>query len=391
MASRRGRGEGSIQKRPNGKWRATISLGVGADGKRMRKDIYGKTKSEVQKKLRQLQSAKDAGKLPTSSKTTVAEYLEFWIDHITKVQESTKTRYRQFVNLHITPVVGKTRLQQLTPLHVDSIIRTAEKSGLGKTTQRSLFGVLRKSLNDAAKRDLIGGNPCLKCDVPQSPQRRHNIWTAEETQRFLSHTKDHRLFALFALAAYTGMRQGESLALRWSDIDWERNRITISRSLTDVNGLPTVGEQAKTEAGVRTLPLPSCVMEALDKHRARMMMDNHPTSGDALVFVSHRGTIIRRRGLLRDTFQPQCKASGVPVITWHQMRHSAATMLLENGVPLANVSKQLGHANSVVTAMVYSHVTEAGMNRVAEAMSSLLTPDALEAVDSENGGTNGGI
>jgi integrase len=369
---RRGRGEGSIQKRPDGKWRATISLGIGPDGKRRRKDIYGATKAEVQRKLRAVQSANDAGKLPTTTRTTVAEYLEFWLENISKVKASTKQRYRQLVTRYVNPVVGKTRLQQLTPIHIDSVISSADKSGLGKTTQRNLFGVLRKSLNDAVKRDLIGGNPCLKCDAPQQAKSQQNIWTAQEAQQFLEHTKDHRLFALFALAAYTGMRQGESLALQWSDIDWNRNKITISRTLTDVGGQAVVGDDAKTDAGSRTISVPTCVMEALDKHRARMMMDSHPTSGSALVFVSHRGTVIRRRNLLRDTFKPSCKAAGVPVLTWHQMRHSAATMMLESGVPIGNVSKQLGHASSVVTAMVYSHVTDAGMDRVADAMSTLL-------------------
>jgi integrase len=369
---RRGRGEGSIQKRPDGKWRATISLGIGPDGKRRRKDIYGATKAEVQRKLRAVQSANDAGKLPTTTRTTVTEYLEFWLENISKVKASTKQRYRQLVTRYVNPVVGKTRLQQLTPIHIDSVISSADKSGLGKTTQRNLFGVLRKSLNDAVKRDLIGGNPCLKCDAPQQAKSQQNIWTAQEAQQFLEHTKDHRLFALFALAAYTGMRQGESLALQWSDIDWNRNKITISRTLTDVGGQAVVGDDAKTDAGSRTISVPTCVMEALDKHRARMMMDSHPTSGSALVFVSHRGTVIRRRNLLRDTFKPSCKAAGVPVLTWHQMRHSAATMMLESGVPIGNVSKQLGHASSVVTAMVYSHVTDAGMDRVADAMSTLL-------------------
>ncbi len=377
---RRGRGEGSIQKRPDGKWRATISLGVGPDGKRRRKDIYGATRAEVQKKLRQAQNANDAGKLPTSIKTTVAEYLEFWLTNISKVKASTKKRYRQLLTLYVVPVAGKTRLQQLTPMHIDSVISFSEKEGLGTTTQRNLFGVLRKSLNDAVRRDLIGGNPCLKCDAPPAAKSQQNIWTAEEAQQFLNHTLEHRLYALFALAAYTGMRQGESLALYWSDIDWNRNKLTISRSLTDVDGRAVVGEDAKTEAAVRTLPIPACVMEALDKHRARMMMDGHPTSGESLVFVSHRGTVLRRRGLLRDTFKSQCKAAAVPVITWHQMRHSAATMLLESGIPIGNVSRQLGHANSTVTAMVYSHVTDAGMDRVADAMAVLLAPAVQETV-----------
>ena len=106
---RRGRGEGSIQKRPDGKWRATISLGVGADGKRRRKDIYGKTRAEVQQKLRAVQVANDAGKLPTSNRTTVAEYLEFWLENISKVKVSTKQRYRQLVTGYVNPVVDTHR------------------------------------------------------------------------------------------------------------------------------------------------------------------------------------------------------------------------------------------------------------------------------------------
>jgi integrase len=388
---KRGRGEGSIQKRADGTWRATISLGTGPDGKRRRKDLYGKTRTEVQKKLREAQSAHDAGKLPTTAKTTVADYLAFWLDNIVKVKSSTRLSYRYLIRDFVTPIVGKTKLTQLTPLQIDRVISSCGKGSSATSTQRNVFAVLRKSLNDAVRRDLIAGNPCMKCDAPKIPKSQHKIWTAEQTRRFLEQSKKHRMFALFALAAYTAMRQGESLAMFWSDIDWERNKITIMRTLTDTDAGAVVGDDAKTVTGQRTIHLPTCVMEALDQHRAKMAMDGHPTSGRALVFVSHEGKIIRRRDLTQVTFKAQCLRVGVPMITWHQIRHSGATMLLESGVPIGNVAKQLGHSSSVVTAMVYSHVTEAGMDRVANVMDSLLERKPPEAVLSENGGANGGI
>jgi len=386
----RGRGEGSIQQRPDGTWRATISLGVGPDGKRKRKDLYGKTKTEVQKKLRKEQSAHDTGTLIVPQKTTLTQYLTFWFDNVTKVKASTKARYQQLADLHIIPAVGDVALHKLAATHIDLVLSSAAKYGLGTTTQRNVFAVLRKSLNDAVKRDLIAVNPTTKVEAPSPPKMQHKIWTSTEAQKFLDHTKEHRRFPLFLLSLYTGMRQGEALSLQWGDIDWTRNKITIQRSLTDVKGRAVVGDTAKTAAGIRTIDIPPVVMEALDRHRAKMMIDSYPTLPTSLVFVNNNGGVIDRNGLVKWTFKPLCKKAGVPVITWHQMRHSAATMLLESGIPITNVSRQLGHASPVITALVYSHVTDNGMQRVAKAMEALLKPKTEEPVLIENGGTNGG-
>ena len=377
---KRGRGEGSIQQRADGTWRATISLGTGPDGKRRRKDIYGKTRTEVQKKLRNAHSANDAGKLPTPSKTTVAEYLKFWIENISRAQDSTKQRYLQDIRGHINPLIGKTRLQQLTGLPIDGVISTAVSKGLSPSSQQKIFAVLNKSFNDAVKRDLIGFNPCSKSDKPKVPRRQHTVWTAVESQAFLSHVKGHRWFALFAMAMFTGMRQGESLALFWSDIDWTNSKIRIARTLTDKGYKAVIGRRTKTEAGTRFVTVPAFVMDALDSHRAKMTMDGHPTQGDNLIFCTHAGTIIARRNLLNRTFKPLCKAANVPVITWHEMRHTTATLLLESGIPINNVAELLGHASSVVTATIYAHATKTGMDRVTAATSDIFSPV-----------TNGGI
>ena len=269
----RGRGEGSIQKRSDGTWRATISLGVGSDGKRRRKYIYCKTKAEVQKKLRSAQTANESGKLPTTTKTTVSEYLMFWIENISRAAISTKDRYQQDIRTKINPLIGKVKLQQLTGLHIDSVISTAAGSGSSPSSQQKIFAVLSKSLNDAVKRDLIGFNPCAKSDKPRVRKSKHTIWTADQSQAFLKHVVGHRWLALFTLAMFTGMRQGEALALFWSDIDWTKNEIQISRTLTDVKGKATIGEVPKTDAGDRAIIVPPYVMDALDKHRGRMMMD----------------------------------------------------------------------------------------------------------------------
>jgi len=370
----RGRGEGSIQQRPDGTWRATISLGISPDGKRRRKDIYGKTKAEVQKKLRQAHNANDSGQLPSTIKTTVAEYLKFWIENISRAGVSTKDRYQQDIRTKINPLIGKVKLQQLTGLHIDSVISTAASEGYAPNSQMKIFAVLNKSFNDAVKRDLIGFNPCSKSDKPRLGKSKHTIWTADESQAFLKHVAGHRWFALFALAMFTGMRQGESLALFWSDIDWTKNEIQISRTLTTRNHKAVIGEVPKTDAGNRSIVVPPYVMESLDKHRGRMLMDGHPTSGENLVFCNHAGNIINRNNLVSRTFKPLCSKAKVPVLVWHEMRHTTATLLLESGIPINNVAELLGHASSVVTSRIYAHATRAGMARVTAATASLFQP-----------------
>lgn len=378
MAKKRGRGEGAIDQMPDGRWRARISLGIGTDGKRSRKAIYGKTKTEVQKKLRQAHNANDAGQLPTATKTTVAEYLKFWIENVSRAAISTKDRYQQDIRTKINPLIGKVKLQQLTGLHIDSVISTAAGSGSAPSSQQKIFAVLHKSMNDAVKRDLIGFNPCAKSDKPRLKKSKHTVWTADQSQSFLKHVAGHRWFALFTLAMFTGMRQGESLALFWSDIDWTKNEISVVRTLTDVKGKATIGEVPKTDAGDRGIIVPPYVMDALDKHRGQMMMDGHPTSGKNLVFCNHAGKIINRNNLVSRTFKPLCAKAKVPVLVWHEMRHTTATLLLESGIPINNVSELLGHASSVVTSRIYAHATKTGMARVTAATANLFQPIEAE-------------
>ena len=357
-----------------------LPLGVDAKGNRQRKAIYGKTKAEVQKKLRQAHNANDAGKLTTPNKTTVSEYLKFWIENISKAATSTKDRYQQDIRTKINPLIGKVRLQQLTGLHIDTVISTAAKEEYSAASQQKIFAVLHKSLNDAVKRDLIGFNPCSKSDKPRLSKPKRTVWTAEQSQAFLKHVSGRRWFALFTLAMFTGMRQGESLALYWSDIDWMKNEIQISRTLTDNNHKAVIGEVPKTDAGNRAIVVPPYVMEALDKHRGRMMMDGHPTSGENLVFCNHAGNIINRNNLVSRTFKPLCEKAKVPVLVWHEMRHTTATLLLESGIPINNVSELLGHASSVVTSKIYAHATRTGMAKVTAATASLFMP--VEDADS---------
>ena len=156
--------------------------------------------------------------------------------------------------------------------------------------------------------------------------------------------------------------------------DWTKNEIQISRTLTDNNGKAVIGEVPKTDGGNRAIIVPPYVMDALDKHRGRMIMDGHPTSGENLVFCNHAGNIINRNYLVSRTFKPLCAKAGVPVLVWHEMRHTTATLLLESGIPINNVSELLGHASSVVTSRIYAHATKTGMARVTAATASLFQP-----------------
>ena len=167
------------------------------------------------------------------------------------------------------------------------------------------------------------------------------------------------------------MQQGESLALYWSGINWETGIVSIRGTLTDLNSKLVIEDQRKTWAGIRDIVIPAQMLEVLASHRARMVLDGHQTTGDNLVFCKTRGNIINRQNLLQRTFNPLCRATGVPVIHWHDLCHTTATLLLEADIPITNVSELLGHSSSVVTANIYSHVTNAQIRRVAAAAEEL--------------------
>lgn len=379
---RRGRGEGGIYRRKDGVWCASVSAGYGDDGKRRRKVVYGSTKGEVAEKLRGEQIAG----VPTEScRLTVAEFLVRWLETSVKpaLAPGTYNRYEQVVRLHLTPHVGHMRLAKLEPIHVQHLFTAQEKAG-ASARQRELSGVvLQKAYRDAVRLKLVRYNPCVDVEKPRPQKREMRTWNAAQASAFLKAAKDDRFSAMWVLALTTGMRQGELFGLEWSDIDFEHSTLMVQRTLEEIGGVTRLKEP-KTKKSRRRIDLPQVAVEALQSHRKAMLAEgNHK----APVFCNHGGhhllaSNVRKRSFLATIKRAnkadakQAEETGrepnpLPVIRVHDLRHTAATLLLLQGVHAKIVSERLGHAAVAITLDTYSHVLPTMQKSATEKLDKL--------------------
>lgn len=365
---RRGRGEGSIHRRPDGLWIAMVSVGYKADGKRRRRAVYGKTKQEVQRKLQELGLLASQGCIGDTAAMTVATLLKQWHDaKRAEIQPATHLRYGIIVRKHLVPRIGKLRLASIAPVHVEQLYREMERDGISPRNRQLAGVLLSNAMTYAVRLKLIPHNPAREIRKPRAVRRELKTWTAEQATAFLKATEGDRLRPLYVLALATGMRQGELLALEWSDINSDAAFLTVRRSLEDINGtLRTKG--TKTGKG-RRVDLPAFALDALHAHRRAMLAEGHRT---AVVFVDHDGGYLRRPNLLRRSFEPAIKAAGVPTIRFHDIRHTAATLLLEAGENVKVVSERLGHSSIKITLDTYAHVLPTMQKSAADRMQKLL-------------------
>jgi integrase len=369
---RRGRGEGGLFQRADGTWTATMSLGYNAEGKRQSRVVYGATKKEVQDKLRELQDRAGTGTLTNSGGLTVGAYLDSWYQTTApkKMATTTLDRVEELVRLHLKPSLGHVRLDRLTALMVQQAYAEMDRKGAGQRTQQAAGLLLANALNHAVHPlGLIPNNPALKVPRPR-PEANEMLFLNEQQSRwFLDAAKSSRLYALFALAVGTGMRQGELLALHWPDMDFDRGTVTIRRSLAQVKNR-FILKEPKTKASRRTITIPAFALVALRDHRKAMLAEGNI---DAPAFCTNTGTFIAKSNLIRRTFrsvltgavQAQAREveekrldslSSFPEIRFHDLRHTHATLLLASGASLKAVSQRLGHSRVEMTLKVYAHV-----------------------------------
>jgi integrase len=362
--ARRGRGEGSIFQRSDGRWCASVSAGFNGTGKRRRRDVYGATKKEVQDKLKEL----SAGSIGDAGAMTMAALLTRWLDaKDAKVQPTTHLRYKTIVDKHLLPRIGKWKVATVAPVHIEQLYAEMGKAGVSPRNRQLSGVVLTNAFNYAVRLKLVPYNPAREIEKPRSQRKELRTWTAEQASAFLTATEFDRLHALYVLALATGMRQGELFALEWSDIDFEGGYLSVRRSLEDIGGTLRVKE-TKTGKG-RRVDLPPFALDALHAHRKAMLAEGHRT---AVVFVDADGGYLRRPNLMRRSFLPAMKKAEVPEIRFHDLRHSAATLLLAAGENVKVVSERLGHATTKITLDVYAHVLPTMQKSAAATMQKLL-------------------
>ena len=373
--AKRGSGEGSIYKRSDGRWAGVVDLGW-LDGKRNRKSMYAKTRKEVQEKLNKALTSHQQGLPLPSDQLTVGQYLLTWLEHSAKpkVRLSTLESYEEIVRLHLEPDLGKVRLSKLTPMHVTKLINTKLSRGLSPRRVQYIHAVLRRSLTIAVKLDYVSRNVAKLADSPSTRQTEVVPLQIQEARRFLQVIQGDRLAALYTLAITTGLRQGEILGLCWSDINLTSGSITIRNSLQKHRGRYSLVEPKSTKSR-RTLVLPGLAIEAIRVHKRRQLVERLRMPGEPnefdLVFTTRAGTPINRHNLTRD-FQALLRREDLPKLRFHDLRHTAASLLLAQNVQPRDIMEVLGHSQIGLTMNLYSHVMKPALQNAADRMDSIL-------------------
>lgn len=355
MAKRRGRGEGSISfVESKGLWWARVTVGYDVNGARKRRAIYGKTKGEVQKKLAEVQSLVVAGALADPKRMRMVDYLAHWLDDVAKatIRESTHFRYGLLIKKHIAPHIGGIQLSALQPSHIQNLYRKLEDLGASPRTGEFSHAVLRKSLDHAMKIGYTQRNVCDMVKRPRNPKKIMQSWTQEQADLFLEAARGRRYYALYVLALTTGLRQGELFGLTWRNVDFETSSLSVVQTLSYVGTKRIIGVP-KTKQGQRKVELPEIAIKALRAHRERMFAEGNHTNW---VFCMADGEPIKKNSFRNSSFLPILEVAGVPKIRFHDLRHTAASLLLAQGVHPKVVQERLGHAQISITLDIYSHV-----------------------------------
>ena len=388
MGKKRGNGEGSITQRADGLWEARLTL---PDGRR--KSIYNKSRQTVAQRLAEALRDRNKGiPIIADERLTVARYLADWLQRMQppRIRPSTHRRYGQQL-AHVIRAYGDLRLTRLTAAHLADLYgRLQRPAGEEQRTRRPLSAssvhhihvVLREALDDAVKLGLIATNVTDRVDAPKLRRPSIQPYTADEGQSLLEAAHGDRLEALYVIALTTGMRLGELLALTWRQIDLEAHTLHVVASLQRVgNGSEAwrIGEP-KTSHSRRQIALTPMAVEALRAHRVRQLAERMAVADiwqeHDLVFCTEMGSHFDARHVTRYEFYPLLRRAGLPIRRFHDLRHTAATLLLKAGVHPKVVSEMLGHSTIAITLDIYSHAMPDMQREAAGAMENILTARA---------------
>jgi integrase len=377
--AKRGNGAGSIyHRKSDNKWVGSITL---ENGKR--KVFYGKTQKEVQDKVNNALYEQQRGTLLITSQQTVEHFLTDWLEntHKRRIRPRTYERYQEAIKLHIIPALGRYQLQKLTPQQVQAFYAKEEKNGLAPATIIYYHSVLHNALDMAVKWGFINRNVCDVVSPPRKKRFEIQSLTTEQVQKLLSVLRGHKWEALFTMAIVTGLRRGEILALKWQDINFESCTLQVRRILSRV---PTntpgrehvyVEAEPKTQKSRRNVVIAPIAIAALEKHKALQAEARKQAGKDWLendyVFCTSCGNHLGPNYVV-DVLKRLLKQAGLPSIRFHDLRHSAASLLLSLGTHPKVVQELLGHTQISMTMDIYSHVLpgmqQEAMNKLSQAL-----------------------
>ena len=374
---------GSISRRGKHSWRIKFDIGADDQGKRLIEyETVRGSKAQAQAALAKRINELSEGRYVAPTVETVETYALHWLENIAPVDRcpATVARYRTIITAHIIPQLGTVALQDLDGKAIDKFyahLRTKGHrygGGLSSMTVNHIHRRLSQILASAVKARKLARSPLSDIQTKPKPKRKKiEILDEAELAALLAYLKGRPLYMQAMLAAYTGLRRGEVLAMRWKDIDFPKATLRVSQALEAVNGRLIIGEP-KTERSRRTISLPASLLPELARHRKeqaawrlKLGMGKDPAD---LVFTSPMGAMIDPT-VFSEAFTKEARAAGMP-ITFHGLRHSHITHLLRAGVPVHIVSARAGHARPSITLDSYSHLLGGDDEKAAELADAML-------------------
>ena len=384
--AKRANGEGSIRHRKDGRWEGRYTAGHNpATGKPIYKNVLGKTQEEVRKKLYEALGEKVDLDFTKRGKYTLGEWMDIWFENYAalRVRQSCHLTYRGYIKNHIKPHIGDIPLEKLTSLELQMFYRhlltngrvqriesAHQPNGLSSKTVRNINQIIRSALEVAVEQKIINRNPAQHCVLPRVEHKEMKTLPIEDIPRLLDAAKQYNVFEMYYLVLVTGMRRGEICGLKWQDVDFKNKTIHVRRQAYRIDGV-IQETQLKTKNSYRNISISSDTIKILKQQRLKV-------EGD-YVFPSPFGGPLAPDSM-NNTLHHVLDAAGLPRIRFHDLRHTFATIALQNGVDIKTVSSMLGHYSAGFTLDTYAHVTTAAQVEAANTMGSILQ-NATEVIE----------
>jgi integrase len=369
--ARRGKNEGSIFRKANGTWRAQVSL----EGRRI--SHTASTRAECHDWLRKMLNQVDLGMTFHGRNMALNEYLNDWLaTKKNSLKLNTAVQYERLLSLYVRPKLGRVKLKDLNLQLINHFYQSLVERGIGISSIGFTHKILHVAFEQAVINGIIGKNPCHGASVPKLKREEMRILNEQQVGLFLVAASNSRYKTLYHLAVTTGMRISELRGLSWTDVDWIRGTISVNRQIQDIRGNGTISGEPKTRSGLRTILLGETTLNELKQQKMRV--EEESKSGNLwkdnnLIFPSSGGTPLGLSHVHKD-FVEVLSAANLQRIRFHDLRHTAASLMLNRGVPVLIVSKILGHSNPSVTLNIYAHSTLDMQSQAASIMDEIVTP-----------------
>ena len=371
---------GSIKSAGKGKWRIRLYLGEDSLGKQR---YWNHTHEGKQYEAEAILAEKvlelsQTGDIIAKQKILIEKYLADWKTSSLKgsVSEKTFESYSWIIEKYITPEIGIYQLSKLTPATIQSFYnKMRSEYNLSPRTVRYAHSILRRALQQAVKWKMIPSNSCDLVTLPQQSKEEMKAMTQEQAKAFLKAAEGDRLKPLFETLIMTGMRYGEAYGLKWSDIDFKNNTISIKRALSRPRNTDWVLKEPKTKGSKRVIEVPEKTLDALRKQKAMIAAEKLKATeytDNNFVFPNTLGQPLEHSKVVSRHFKPILEKAGLECFRPYDLRHTAATLLLQAGVPIKTVSERLGHSNASTTLNVYAHVLPGQQAEASEKMASII-------------------